>query len=251
MRHTRLAFLAVAISTTLLAQTPAPADFDALVKRLEPAAMNGDAVVVKDVRLALLRALASPMPPEKTAMFRYTVAYAGWRLAFVPALSPSEQADLLNDAEVQLNAAIKIKSNFADAIGLLSSVLGIKIAKTPDLGMTLGPRSSQLLAEALVLEPANPRLLTVRGASLQNTPPEFGGDAKLAEGAYRQALTLFDAEPATKAWPSWGRFDAHAGLGQVLAARGDKAGARAEYTKALAIAPASGYVLYVLMPAVK
>ena len=66
-----------------------------------------------------------------------------------------------------------------------------------------------------------------------------------------QALTRFDQEGARAPWPNWGRFDAHVWLGQALAARGDKAGARSEYEKALAIAPGSNWVKLSLLPQVR
>jgi len=53
---------------------------------------------------------------------------------------------------------------------------------------------------------------------------------------------LFEKEPASKAWPSWGRFDAHLWLGQLLAERGDAAGARTAYAAALSLAPNSARV---------
>ena len=48
-----------------------------------------------------------------------------------------------------------------------------------------------------------------------------------------------------------GRVDAHAWLGQVLARKGDRAAARAEYDEALALAPNSGWVKNVLVPALE
>jgi tetratricopeptide (TPR) repeat protein len=108
-----------------------------------------------------------------------------------------------------------------------------------------------MLDRAVRLGPANPRALLISGQSALNTPPEYGGSAARAEGLFRAALKGFDAQPANAPWQNWGRFDAHAWLGQALAARGDKAGARAEYEKALAIAPDSGWVRFSLLPAVK
>ena len=77
----------------------------------------------------------------------------------------------------------------------------------------------------------------------------FGGSEKDAEDLLRKAIARFGTEPENKPFPNWGRFDAHAWLGQVLAKRGDKQGARAEYARALEIAPQSGWVKYVLLPA--
>ena len=166
-------------------------------------------------------------------LIRYTIAYAAWRVAFSPSVSAKDQTTLLEDAGVQLQDAIKGDARFAEAMGLLSAVDGAKIAHTPELGMTLGPESSAILSRGLGLEPNNPRLLVLRGQGLYNTPPEYGGSIKDAEAALRHALQVFEQEPATKPWPNWGRFDAHAWLGQALASRNDNAGARAEYEKAL------------------
>ena len=73
-------------------------------------------------------------------------------------------------------------------------------------------------------------------------------------GVYQHASGIMGAvvgnrEPAGRPWPNWGRFDAHAWLGQALGARGDKAAARAEYDAALAIWPGSHWVKNVLIPA--
>jgi hypothetical protein len=233
------------------AQAPPAADWNQLTARLETAALAGNVAGVKDARLACLRMLAASPAADRVALLRYTVAYAGWRLAYLPGLPAKEQSDLVDDAKTQLEAVTSADSRHAEALGLLSAVYGAQIGKNPDLGMTLGPASGEALGRAMGIEPNNPRLLVLRAMSLFNTPPEYGGSVKDAEAALRRSLQLFDQEPAAKPWPNWGRFDAHAWLGQALAARHDNAGARAEYDQALKIAPTSSWVKDVLLPAVK
>lgn len=153
------------------AQTPAP-DFDAVVARLETAALASDVAVVKDARLACLRMLAgSGVSADRVAQLRYTVAYAGWRLAFVPTMAVRERVDLLTDAQTQLETVIAANPRNAEALGLLSAVYGAQIANNPDLGMALGPASGEMIGRALALEPLNPRLLVLRGQSQFHTPP--------------------------------------------------------------------------------
>src|SRR4029077_4820102 len=129
--------------------------------------------------------------------------------------------------------------------GLLAAVFGMKIAKSPTKGMFLGPRSSTHLDRALALDANNPRLLLQQGVSKFNTPAMFGGGTKAAEMLLRRAIAEFEREPIDRAWPNWGRLDAHAWLGQALVKRGDIGGARAEYDRAAAIAPQSGWLRFV------
>jgi tetratricopeptide (TPR) repeat protein len=251
----RLHLLAVFALTVapVLASSPRPEadDLATIVQGLEPAAVAGRVPDILAARLACLRLLSGSPAPDRVPLIRYTVAYAAWRVAFSPAVSAREQVSLLDDAAVQLEAAIKTDGRFAEAMGLLSAVDGAKIAHAPELGMTLGPESSAILGRGLGLDANNPRLLVFRGQAQFNTPPEFGGSIKDAEATLRRALQAFEQEPTTKPWPAWGRFDAHAWLGQALASRHDNAGARAEYEKALAIAPDSAWVKYSLLPQVK
>jgi Flp pilus assembly protein TadD len=116
--------------------------------------------------------------------------------------------------------------------------------------MELGPQAESNRAQAVRLEPDNPRVVLQSAISLFHTPAQYGGGPDKAEAGLRQAIALFEREPAGRPWPNWGRFDAHAWLGQVLAARGDNAGARAEYNLALAEWPQSRWVKDVLMPAI-
>jgi tetratricopeptide (TPR) repeat protein len=251
--------LAVLLSTCAAARVlaqppqgpPQSEDWRAFTARLDRAVLDEDVAAIKRARADALRFVVAAPSPERAALARYAVAYAGWRLAFNPAVSSNEQNDLLDEAERELEAAIKINPKFAEAMSLLSGVLGAKIAKSPIKGIVLGPRSGGIVDDALALEPENPRVLLSKGIGKLNTPAMFGGSDREAEALLRQALARFAAEPAGQPWPTWGRPDAHAWLGQILAGRGDKAGARVEYEKALALAPNSGWIRYVLMPAVK
>jgi tetratricopeptide (TPR) repeat protein len=242
------ATLMLAVSPPQATQ-PAAADWDTLTRRLETATLSDDTTTLKAVRADLLRMLAAGPPAGRVTLVHYAIAYAGWRLSTNPALGEREQEALLDEAEAQLKSALKIDPKFAEAHALLGGVYGIKIAHSSIRGMTLGPRSSAAVDEAMKLEPDNPRVLISKGVGKYNTPGMFGGSVKEAEELLKRAIDKLAQEPVTKPWPNWGRFDAHAWLGQVLAHRGDKAGARAEYAKALELAPQSGWIKFVLMPA--
>ena len=244
-----LTLMAATSGWPLAASQEPAADWRSLAARADTAALRDDAAGLKQARTDLLRALSAAPQSQDAPAIRYAIAYAGWRMSTNPATPSRERDALLDDAETQLKAAIQAQPKFAEAHALLSGVYGLMIANSPLRGITLGSRASGAAETALGLEPDNPRVLLSRAVGRFNTPRIFGGNVKEAETLLRRAIELFERAPAGAPFPSWGRFDAHAWLGQVLADRGDKAGARAEYNKALSIAPQSGWVQYVLLPA--
>ena len=177
----------------------------------------------------------------------YGAAYAAWRLAFLPGVADGESKELLEGADKDLREVIRMDVKSAEARALLASVNGYRI-RAGGNAMELGAEAQELLAAAGRLEPNNPRVLLEQGINTFHVPAEYGGSAERAEALLRQALASFEREPAGRPWPNWGRFDAHVWLGQVLAARSDKDGARAEYDQALKLVPDSGYVKYKLIP---
>ena len=246
-----------AILVTVLVPAPAarqssmPPDWPQVTGQLEQAVLGDDAAGVRRARTDLLRLLAAGPATDRAALLHYAIAYAGWRLSTNPAVSARERDDLLDDAETRLKTAVKLDPEFAEGYALLSGVYGLKINFSPMSGILLGPRSGGAIDRAEQLEPENPRVLLSRGIGKFNTPAMFGGSLKDAEACLRRAIDRFAVESPAKPFPAWGRFDAHAWLGQVLARRGDKAAARAEYERALEVAPKSGWVQFVLMPALE
>ena len=230
----------------------AVAEWIALTTNLTRAADNGNRADLKASRAAAQKVVATPMAGVTPAVALYTLAYAAYRLAADDRTPAAERPGLADEAEQSLRQALKKDAAFADAYGLLSATLSLKIgwAASTAAKTSIGPESGQSLNRGLALAPNNPRLLIVQGSGLFRRPPEYGGDPQQAEALFRRAADLLDAAKDAP-WPNWGRFDAHVWLGQALAKRGDKDGARAEYKKALAIAPNSTWVKETLLPAVK
>jgi tetratricopeptide (TPR) repeat protein len=243
--------LVAALGVTLTAQS-APAEWTALTTKLSRAADNGNLADLKASRTAAQKVVTAPMAGVAPALALYTVAYADYRLAADDRTPAAERPGLADDAEQSLREALKKDGAFADAYGLLSATLSLKIgwAASTEAKVSLGPESGQSLNRGLAIAPNNPRLLIVQGSALFRRPPEYGGDPQQAEALFRRAADLLDAAKGAP-WPNWGRFDAHVWLGQALAKRGDKDEARAEYTRALAIAPNSSWVKDTLLPSVR
>ena len=243
---------AIAVTgSALLAQSLPTQAWAAVAGRLEQAALSGSTQELRKIRARLIRELPQS-PGERPKSFGlYAIAYAGWRMATLPDVPRSEQDDLLDDAADRLEAILKISPKDAEALALVGAIYGQQAGRSMMRAVVLGPRSMGALERAAQVESANPRLLLQQGISALHTPPAFGGSRDRAEHLLRRSLDEFSREPLTKAWPNWGRFDAHAWLGQVLGRKGDLNGARAEYEKALAIAPESPWLQTVLLPALE
>ncbi len=69
---------------------------------------------------------------------------------------------------------------------------------------TYGMQASQDLEEGLKLNPDNPRLYYLKGESIFNTPPAFGGGKDKAKPVFEKALALFKTDNPKPLYPNWG-----------------------------------------------
>ena len=233
------------------AQQSVPESWADLSARLQRAGTSDSPADVRMLRADLLRASTKPVGKDADALVQYAIAYLASRMAFLRGVPDKERDDLLADGVQRLHGVLNANNRDVEAHILLGALYGAQIARSPIRGMTLGGRAGDELERAAELAPDNPRLHLQQGISAFNTPAMFGGGTGKAERSLRRSIELFQREPADRPWPNWGRLDAHAWYGQVLLEKGDRAGARAEYDKALAIAPQSGWVRFVLLPALE
>jgi tetratricopeptide (TPR) repeat protein len=237
------------IGIALLAlMVPAAPTWNDIVARIERGSAASDAAVLRTAVADAARLADITGFDRERELALYGSAYAAWRLATVPGVAPAEAGALLTQADKDLRQAMKLNAGSGETRALAASVAG-QLIRFGGNKMELGPEASAYREEALRLEPNNPRVVLQAAITTFHTPAEYGGSAEKAEAELRRAIALFEREPTGRPWPNWGRFDAHAWLGQVLAARGDKSGARSEYNLALSVWPASNWVTYVLMPA--
>ena len=221
-----------------------------LTERLERAVLAGSGQELRAVRMDLLRQLIHPAEQAPGRAFvEYAIAYVAWRSANLTDVPEQEQADLLDDGLERLEALVNDDPENTEARALLGALYGLQIGRDPSRGAELGVRSSGALDRAEAAAPDNPRVTLLQGISAFHTPVRFGGGLDKAERLLRRSLDSFSREPLDKPWPNWGRFDAHVWLGQTLARQNDPSGARAEYDAALSLAPDSGWVKFVLLPA--
>jgi hypothetical protein len=69
---------------------------------------------------------------------------------------------------------------------------------------TYGMQASKDIEEGLKLNPDNPRLYYLRGESIFNTPPAFGGGKDKAKPVFEKALALFKMDKPKPLYPNWG-----------------------------------------------
>ena len=69
---------------------------------------------------------------------------------------------------------------------------------------TYGVQASKDIEDGLKLNPDNPRLYYLRGESIFNTPPAFGGGKEKAKPVFEKALVLFKADKPKPLYPNWG-----------------------------------------------
>jgi tetratricopeptide (TPR) repeat protein len=225
--------------------------FQQLALRMEHAQVVASVEQLEQCRTALMAMLEGNSSSE-TKQARYAIAYVDWRLYSLlssHAESKKRGEIYVREAEVQLKELIKEDSKNAEANALLSTVYGQQIAASPWKGMILGPKSSAYIKAAMEVANDNPRMVLQLGVGEMHTPKMFGGGLEKAERDLRRAELLFSWEPTNLAWPNWGRLEVLAWMGQLLALKGDRQGARAYYERALAIEPDYAWVRNILLPA--
>ncbi len=88
----------------------------------------------------------------------------------------------------------------AEAKALLAGCYGMSIGLNPMKGMTLGPQTAQLTAEALAAAPDSPRAHLFAAQRLKNTPRAWGGDPERAREHATRGLELATKASADDAW---------------------------------------------------
>ena len=183
-------------------------------------------------------------------LVHYYIAYVDMRLfSYYYGQKEGEKAKAFVDDGIEhLEKAVELKNDFAEGYGLLSSLLGNKIALNPILGMSLGMKSGQMINKALELAPENPRIYLIAGQSAYYTPSMFGGGKDKARRHIEKAMACFHSfVPEKPILPDWGFDEAYVYMGMIQMDEEDFMGAKASFEKALEINPNNAWVKWDLM----
>src|SRR4051794_21135376 len=95
------------IAVLFLFQGDFMAEFPSLTAKMEQATLNDDITTLRSIRASCLRAVAAGLAADKAPLVRYAIAYVDWRMVFNPSIADNERDGMLNEAESQLQQAIK------------------------------------------------------------------------------------------------------------------------------------------------
>ncbi len=213
------------------------------------AALKGDPTMLAAARLNLKSMMSAAEGPTDLRLLYYTAAYASWEFS-LQAGDDDNARGAIFDAAAQLKESLLFDSRYAEA-HILRAIVHAQLLKLTGGSVPYDPAIGASLAQLASREPRNPRAVLATGIVAFLAPVAFSKTAADAEQALKSAQILFAAEPNNRPWPSWGKAQTEAWLGQVLAKKGDMAGARQAYQRALALRAEYAWVTDVLMPALK
>jgi TPR repeat protein len=214
---------------------------------VEQGNVNFDVNLIMKGRGILERALLIKPKDEYTLYF---LAYADYSLAEITINKDKPKAEEYLDEGIDYGKkALDVNSKSAETLALLGTIYGMKINLDSKDMMVLGPKSNEVIAEALGLAPDNPRVLLQAGINKMFTPEAYGGSLTGAVKLFSKAVSIFDSSDVTDSLkPDWGRLQSLAWLGRGYVAQKNYAKAVDVYKRALAVNPNYAWVKNTLLP---
>ncbi|HSC54864.1 MAG TPA: hypothetical protein VLC98_14625 [Phnomibacter sp.] len=136
----------------------------------------------------------------------YYAAYAlAMKAYFVKDLKEVDPACDKADA-LLTNAEILSQKN-VEIAALKSMILTARMRVDGSRGMTMGPKASKILQDAIKQSPENnPRVLLQMAQMIYYTPPAFGGGKDAGVEILKKSVAAYDSfKPATDIDPNWGK----------------------------------------------
>jgi tetratricopeptide (TPR) repeat protein len=210
-------------------------------KLLRQGSILNDKSLLLEGRTLLER--AHELQPSVTTL--YYLAQSEHELVRVGLAEPeSDLFDRYYESAVRrAQEVIRQREEWSEGYALLSSLYGLKIARSWINAPVLGPRAYGLAEEAVRRDSANPRAWLVRGMMKLNAPAVFGGSAEEALESFQRSIALFEGSGGREALePDWGYIDAIVWFGWAQQKEGRLAEAMSAYEKALKVEPRAAWV---------
>jgi tetratricopeptide (TPR) repeat protein len=188
--------------------------------------------------LASVMELLSPSDSE-SAQKRYYAGLANYRLTQLAIAKDKSRAKDTADACVDnLDRALKIQKDFADALALQSACLDLLATLQAWRTPFASSKSGAQIEKARHLGPKNPRVLMLDAVETYEHPKATPAERDLALSGFKKAAAAFEAErQETEHTPGWGAAEAYVYLARCYLDRGAALEARDALERALLIAP--------------
>lgn len=154
-------------------------------------------------------------------------------------------SDYADGCQERLESLTESNKYGAEAKALLSGLYGFKIAYSPMKGMLYGPKSSNLLDQAMEENPSSPIVLKMYASNQYFTPEMWGGDKEIALKAFEKSTENFRINDQEK---NWMNLDNLAWIGMIYQEEGELDKAKATWEKAIQIEPNFYWVSKSLLP---
>lgn len=179
-------------------------------------------------------------------LYGYGQAFAQYQLAVVHSVKGEQEASLnsLDNAIKSLEKLVAQQPNDSEYLALLAQSYGLMAGYQPIKAAYYGPKATKTLADALLLDPQNPRAYLFKGISKYNTPAIFGGSKSAALTALDKAIELYQNDASID--KAWGHADAYIWRGLTYSALNNVELAKQDWQQALAIEPSHGWARMLL-----
>ena len=156
--------------------------------------------------------------------------------------------DYLNNAEDNTELLLDKNPKNADAIAIKASLLAYNIALAPYKAPFLGPRSMNLIDEALAINNKSAQALLEKGNATHYAPSMFGGDPIAAIEYYRKAMKQMEITNNGKPPKTWMYLNTFTQLAMAQQKANLLQNALGTYNRILSIAPNFKWVKDELLP---
>ena len=187
------------------AQTPAARFVDSARVTIDRAVRDMDVGRLDSTQVLLDRALvAFPDDP-------YVLHYRGY-LAYRQATASLMTGDKDHAASIISRGLSDLKSaeplGWPETLALEACLNAMRIPLEPGSGLTLGPLTGRLSAQASKMGPDNPRVALLQAYLANQTPESMGGGRAVARSLVEKAIGLFASDHPAALAPSWGKDEA-------------------------------------------
>lgn len=186
--------------------------------------------------------------PSVDLLFTLTQTQYGYIGYLIGSKKSKEARILIAVAEKNIDTMLKHKPDWADAIALKAALVAYNISLSPYKAPILGPRSMNLIGEALTISKNSLQANIEKGNAFHYAPSMFGGDPVEATTFYTKAIALMEKQQAEKQICSWLYLNTLTQLALAYEKSNQTQMADATYRRILFIAPNFKWVREQLYP---